>query len=238
MSDMLVDVHEPDDAVPLLGQSLEAVKEPINQQGYADYLWTGTDGREQCERKQWQEILGDMDSVEDQLRREVQAHPDVRTFLVIEGVATPDVQGSKVWTLSKARTRQVLYPTHNHRTSMSKAYAWIVQVQKFMEVYFTPTFHATTVLLVAAYNSAQKEEHTTFNRYLRNIDWHPNPQVEGLMNISRGVGIGPARAQALIKRFGTMWNVLNQIPMTLATVDNMGEQTARKLLRKIGRPDV
>lgn len=237
MKDMLVDVHEPDEAVPLLNQTIEAEREAINQQGYADYLWQGTEGKVQAERKTWQEILADMDSVEDQLRREVQAHPDVRTFLLIEGVATPGLEGSRVWSLSGGK-REVLYPKHHHRTNMSKAYAWIYQVEKFMEVYETPTFHATIVFLVAAFKADQREEHTTFNRYLRNIDWHPNPQVEGLMNISRGVGIGPARAQALIKRFGTMWNVLNQLPMTLASVDNMGVETARKLLRRIGRPDV
>ncbi len=238
MTDILVDVHEPDDAVPLLSQSLEAEKESINQQGYADYLWQGTEGKVQWERKQWYEILGDMDSVEDQLRREVQAHPDVATSLVIEGVATPDIQGSVIWTLSKSKARQVLYPGRPNRTRMSKAYAWIYAVQRFMPVYFTPTFHATTVFLVAAYKSDQKEEHGTFNRYLRSMDFHPNPQVMALMNLSKTAGVGPARAQALIKRFGTLWSVLNQVPATLATVDNMGETVARRLLRGVGRPDV
>lgn len=238
MSDMLVDVHEPDDAVPLLSQSIEAEKESINQKGFADYLWQGSEGKEQTERKTWGEILADMDSVEDQLRREVQAHPEVRTNLVIEGVATPDVQGSTIWTMSKARTRQVLYPGKGHRTSMSKAYAWVVQVNKFIPVYFTPTFHATTVFLVAMYKGSQKENHDTFQRHLRSMDWHPNPQVLALMNMSRTAGIGSKRAQALIRRFGTVWNVLNQLPSTLATADNMGETVARKLLRGIGRPDV
>lgn len=237
MSDMLVDVHEPDDAIPLLGQSIEAAKESINQQGYADYLWQGAEGRKQWERKQWYEILGDVDKVEDQLRREVQAHPDVQTSLVIEGVATPGLEGSRAWTMSEGK-REVMYPKHHYRTNMSKAYAWIYQVSRFMPVYFTPTFHSTVVFLVAAYKADQKEEHTTFSRYLRNMDFHPNPQVEALMNISRSAGIGSTRAQALIRRFGTLWNVLNQLPATLATVDNMGEQTARKLLRKVGRPDV
>jgi len=238
MNELIIDVHEPEDAAPLIGQSIEVKVESINSQGYADYLWGGVAGQKQWERKQWYEILGDMDKVEDQLRREVQAHPEVDTALVIEGLATPSHQGSTIWTLSKAKTRQVYYANKPNRTSMSKAYAWIYAVNKFMPVYFTPNFGATCVFLVAAYKADQKEEHATFSRYFRDMDFHPNPQVVALMNLSRSAGVGPARAQALIKRFGTLWNVLNQMPQTLASVDNMGETTARKLLRKVGRTDV
>jgi len=237
VADILIDIHEPSNAPSLIGQSVEAEVESLNSQGYADYLWQGVEGKKQWERKTWFEILGDMDSVEDQLRREVQAHLEVETSLVVEGVATPTFNGCQVWVPNKGK-KQVMYPGRSLRANISKAYAWFYQVTKFMPVYFTPSFECTCIFLVAAFKADQREDHGTFNRYLKSIDFHPNPQVEGLMNISRSAGIGAARAKALIKRFGTIWNVLNQMPSTLASVDNMGETTAKKLLRKVGRTDI
>jgi hypothetical protein len=230
-------VHEPEQAAPLLNQSIEATVEAINQKGYADYLWGGVLGQEQLERKTWDEILGGMDKVEDQLRREAQAHPEVQLNLVIEGVATQaPMGGSKTWAMGKGK-REVLYAKHNHKDSMGKAYAWIAQVSRYMPVYQTVSFHETMILVVALVKGAQKENHTTFRRHFREMDWHPNEQVMCLINMFKRSGIGPSRAEALIKRFGTTWNVIHQMPQTLATVDNMGVGVAKRLLRKLGKPN-
>jgi hypothetical protein len=238
MNDCLVDVHEPEQALPLLNQSVEAAKEAINSQGYADYLWSGTEGREQLERKTWDEVLSNMDSVEDQLRREAQAHPDVHTNLVIEGVATQATMGgSRTWAMAKGK-QKVMYAKNNHRDSMGKAYAWEAQVKRYMPVYHTATFQETMILVAALVKAAQKEDHTTFQRHFREMDWHPNEQVMCLINMFKRSGIGPGRAEALIKRFGTVWNVIHQMPQTLSTVDNMGVGVAKRLLRKLGKPNV
>lgn len=238
MIDCTVDVHEPSEAIPLLSQSIEAEVEAINNKGYADYLWTGVEGQEQLERKTWDEILSNMNSVADQLRREVQAHPDVRTALVIEGVATQAAMGgSRTWAMAKGKNN-LMYAKNNHKDSMSKVYAWERQVSRYMSVYHTVSFKETMILVVALVKAAQKEDHTTFRRHFRDMDWHPNEQVMCLINMFKRSGIGPKRAELLIKRFGTVWNIIHQMPQTLATVDNMGAGTARKLLRKLGKPNV
>ncbi len=101
----------------------------------------------------------------------------------------------------------------------------------------------TAKTLVAFYKADQEEGHTTFERYLKTADWHPNPQVEMLMAL--GVGIGPKWAQALIAKFGTVWRVLNSSPSALALTEgtgakprSFGRATAVQLLRRVGRTDV
>ncbi|KKK95440.1 hypothetical protein LCGC14_2672760, partial [marine sediment metagenome] len=84
----------------------------------------------------------------------------------------------------------------------------------------------------------QKEGHTTFRRYFKEMDWHPNPQVQRLMSMGGSLGIGAVRAEALIKRFGTVYNVATATPEMLASVDGMGKAVAVKFLRGVGRPDV
>lgn len=233
---MMVDVYEPQQACPLIGQSIECDSNNLNDKGYADYLWDGVEGKQQAERKTWSEVLIGLDHVEDQLRREMQAHPDVRLMLILEGLATPEMAGSTVWVPTKGAKR-LYHPGKSFHTPLQKVYAWQYQVGKFIEVYCTADFNATVKALVAFYNADQKEGHNTFHRYLRLVDFHPNPQVEGLMNIMKGTNIGPTRAQALINQFGTIWNVLSAEAKVLAEVDGMGLKTAQQLLRKVGRPD-
>ena len=238
MSDaLLADAHEPEDILTLIAQSVPCVRESINEQGYADYMWQGVESKEQVERKLWSDILGDIDAVEDQLRRERQAHPDVRLKLLVEGVATSHVDGTVVWLPTKG-DKKIMFPAKHFRLPLQAAYAWFYQVSKYIEVYITPDKASTAIALVAFYKADQKEEHTTFHRYLRNIDFHPNPQVEGMMNIMKGTSIGAVRAQALIAHFGTIWNVIGADVKEIAAVEGMGLKTAQQLLRKVGRPDV
>ncbi|KKM14862.1 hypothetical protein LCGC14_1701890, partial [marine sediment metagenome] len=118
------------------------------------------------------------------------------------------------------------------------AYAWLYEVGKYIEVHQTPTFNATCTLLAAFYKADQKEGHTTFQRYLKEMNFHPNPMVQRLMGMGSHLGIGPARAEALIRRFGTVYNVAVAMPEELAAVDGMGKAVAIKFLRGVGRPDV
>ena len=52
------------------------------------------------------------------------------------------------------------------------------------------------------------------------------------------LGIGAVRAEALIKRFGTVYNVATATPEMLASVEGIGKAVAVKFLRGVGRPDV
>ncbi|KKK94413.1 hypothetical protein LCGC14_2683100, partial [marine sediment metagenome] len=121
---------------------------------------------------------------------------------------------------------------------MKGAYAWLYEVGKYIEVYQTPTYGATLSMLTAFYKADQKPEHTTFHRYLKDITFHPNPMVQRLMGMGGHLGIGATRAEALIKRFGTVYNVATATPEMLASVEGIGKAVAVKFLRGVGRPDV
>jgi len=231
-----VDRNEPRDAVDLFGQFVPAIIAPLNDEGYADYWWEGYDGQRHWERKQWGELTAGLDSVEYQLRKEMQAHPEAQLGLVVEGVATPSFMGTQLW--SKAQGREGFYKNREQPTKFSMIEAWLYQVGKFVEIQFTADYLSTITALAAFYQSDQKPEHGTFQRHLKVADWHPNPQVEMLMSIGHKIGIGAAKADQIIRAKGTVWNVLNSSPEELERVEGVGPLLAKRLLRKVGRSDV
>jgi len=234
-----IDVHEPAEALPTLAPVLPCVIQPLNSEGYADYLWHGVEGRQQVERKTWYEILGDLDSIENQLHRQLQAHPSVRLILIVEGVAVPSTTGTTVFKETTKGKRHLFYAGKSYFLGpMKGAYAWLYEVGKYIEVHQTPTYGATMNMLAAFYHADQKGDHTTFHRYLKDITFHPNPMVQRLMGMGSHLGIGATRAEALIKRFGTVYNVATATPEMLASVEGVGKAVAIKFLRGVGRPDV
>jgi ERCC4-type nuclease len=231
---LTIDSHEPPEGMSLLHPLVQVEREPLNDRGFADYLWSGVDGWHQVERKQWSELLSDLDSVEEQLGRQMRAHPDVRLMLMVEGIAVPTAQGTMVYrATSKER---ILASKGSYDKGLNLIYAWLYQVSKHIEVFFTADYIATCTALATFYKADQKQEHHTFERYLKPVTWHPNPQVKGLIGLVDG--LGPARAEALIGRFTTIWNVLSAKPEQLQVVNGVGPKLANKLLREVGRTDV
>jgi len=232
------DNHEPSAMFLMLNQSVPSTMLGLNDQGFADYLWRGYEGPSQAERKTVTDLLG-IDSlahIEDQLSRQKEAHPDIRLMLIIEGIATPTPTGTTTWYESRTNKR-IMHSGREFKLPLQTVYAWTYQVSRFLEVYFAPNMLCTARMLVAFYKSDQKENHNTFRRYRKPMDWHPNPQVQGLVSLGKGTGIGTVHAEALIARFGTCWHVLRASPSDLASVEGIGITTAQKLLRRIGRTD-
>ena len=93
-------------------------------------------------------------------------------------------------------------------------------------------------LIVALYKADQRADHTTFERYIRQVEFHPNPQVQRLLGMGEGLGIGPTRAEALIRKFGTVFRVISSSPEELASVEGIGNTLAARLLRGVGRTDI
>ena len=232
---MKVDIHEPNEAIVFLSPAIPGVsRENLNDKGYADYLWPTVDGEVHAERKQWSEILSGMDAVEDQLRRQKQAHPDVHLMLIVEGIAVTGYTGTIVY--KRSSKENILVGKGVYPRSLKMVYAWLYQVSKFMEVYFTADFPETCTALTAFYHNGQKKEHRTFQRTFKEIEHHPNPQVKKMMSLIEG--LGPVKATALINKFGTVYNVLTAKPEQLTVVEGIGMTVARKLLREVGRADV
>jgi len=243
---ILLDHFEPIEIEYLVKQSVPVTRVSLNPL-FADYLFYAVDGhRIQVERKQQDEVLGGMDKVEEQLGRELQNGVE-ETLLLIEGVCEP-VLGMKVatqtWRKAKGKSN-VMVPGRAYNCSYTGYQAWKSQLDKAgVTIVETFDYTATAMTLVALYQNAQKEEHKTLRRYIKDRIYvqSPNPHVVNLMSI-KGGGIGEEIAKALIDRYGTFWYTVNQDVDALAETligeegheKRLGTNRARRLLKAIGR---
>ena len=233
---LIVDINEPyEEALRLLTPVLPCIVEPLNVNGFADYKWTAHDGGVvQVERKTWPELLGDMDKVEDQLRRHKSNQPEARLIFLFEGIAVPMLGGTT--TLKSTNKDRVYVAGYGSSIRMTQIYSWLYSVSQYLEVYQTPNYQASCLALSSFYKSDQKEVHGTFTRHFKQIAFNPNPQVVQLMGMTPG--IGEKRAMDLIERFTTIYNVLTASPQELAKVPGIGSKLSVQILRNAGRPDV
>ncbi len=140
--------------------------------------------------------------------------------------------------LTPAKSNNVWVKGHRSGTRIGRVYSWLYNASQYVEVFQTFSYELTCQFLVQAYKQDQKppEEHKTFNRYFKKVTFHPNPQVLALMGMIPG--LGEVKAEALIGKFTTVWNVLSASPADLMTVDGIGKGMANTMLQRIGRMDV
>lgn len=232
---LLVDTFEPTgDIVPLLQQSIPVTISNLNLNGYADYFLNSIDAHTiQAERKQNGELLGSLNMVEMQLRKQYNKADE--NILIIEGFIIPSAGGCM--TLKRSKDSRFFYQDREYKTSYSAYLTWIYRLDKSgIWVSTTPDLAGTASLLVSIYKNSQKLEHTTLNRYLKEKIYieEQNPHVLSLMGL-HGAGLGEEKAKALIERFGTVWGVLIQNEDTLQEVKGIGEILAHRILHSIGR---
>lgn len=243
-----IDQHEPSRLMELIGQAAPTFVTDLNNQGYADYAWGTPDGPVHLERKTWSDLMSGLGSVENQLIRQVHAHEDTRLMLVIEGLVVPSdrlIGGTATLHPTKGNSK-LYYVGTQSKVSLNALVSWIYQVSKYIQVFQTPSLEATATAIAAFYRSDQKAEHTTFTRHVKDVTFHPNPQVTSLMGMVPG--LGPIKCEALIAKHGTVWEVIHRSPEELAKVSwqtgidartrSIGVNEARKWLARIGRPDV
>ena len=232
------DVHEPGEKfLTYVRPAVPCEMVVLNERLWADYRWQGIDGRwTQVERKTWGEILANVDAVEDQLRRHLKNQPSARLVFVLEGMV--DVASDGVYTVVPNKGGTMWTRGHRSGTRLSRIYSWLYNASEYVEVFQTGSYEQTCQFLVQAYKQDQKEEseHKTFNRYYKKVTFHPNPQVLALMGMAPG--LGEVKAEALIAKFTTVWNVLSASPKELMMVDGIGSGMAHTLLQRIGRTDV
>lgn len=230
-----VDSHEPQLMKSLLGP-IGFRQYALNDAGWADYYWLMFDGvPHHVERKTWGE-LSDMDAVEEQIWRHLTKNPEAKLSWILEGVAAPDSGGYTTYKEATSRGRMIFVGSSNQHRPMKMVHAWLYQIGKFVEVHYTSCLVSTANLITAMYQSDQKESHTTLARYYNKTTWHPNPQVKNLMAVADG--IGPVKAEAIIKEFGTLYAVLSARPEEISRVPGIGMNTAKKILARAGRADV
>lgn len=239
---MKVDNKEPADMqrgldVPIL--SMEVMD--LNSLGFGDYLWYDHhDEIQHFERKTWEDAARDWDSIEDQLRREKQAHPDARLHLILEGVAEPAPNGIIIYRRQQGRNIMLGQQVGKQPGLYKKITGGLYGMSEFLDVHFTASMAASMSALSEWYQYDQKEEHSLFRRHLKMIDWNPNRHVAALMGMAQNdTGLGVQRCEDLINEYGTVWNVIHEDPgMVGAMVRGISADTIRNLDRKIGRPDV
>lgn len=85
---ILVDTAEPEALIKYIQQTVPVTVTSLNQNSIADYHFTAIDGHTvQVNRTQAGELLGDIDSFEDELRRYYNSADE--TWVIIEGLITP-----------------------------------------------------------------------------------------------------------------------------------------------------
>ena len=207
----------------------------LNAQGYADYLWTDIDGKQvQVERKQWGEVIGDLESVENQLRNHLTSRPECKLLFLLEGMVIGTSTGTA--TVRSTNKNNIFVIGRETTIRLTQLYSWLYQISNFIAIYQTSTYYETCLALTSFYKGDQKTEHTTFTRHFKPINYHYDPRVVQLMGLLPG--IGEVKAEALINKFITVWNVVSAMPKELEQVDGIGKTLSVKILRQIGRTDV
>ena len=218
--------------------------EALNANGFADYRWLKIDGKwKNVERKTWGEILANTDKVEEQLYRHLdKLSSDGEVVFLVEGVAKNEPDGT---TLMQPVKNGMYVRGYRSKVRLSGIYSWLYEVGKYCEVIYTAGLNETAIALCAMYKADQKDEHNTFKRHIKQLEFHSDPRVTTLMGVSPG--LGNKRASALIERFGTPWNVISagykgepavKSVAELTAVDGIGPTIVRNILRAFGRPDV
>jgi len=249
-----VDSAEPSDIVQYIRQTLPVQIEPLNQRSVADYFFVAADGhRVQVNRTQAAELLSNIESFEDELRRYYNSAED--TYAIIEGIISPYKIGAAKMPSDISIRRAALppgalyayavsdkgwiYSEHQYKISNKLFKAWLYQIDKAgISVLYTINDIDTAASLVAVYENSQKLEHTTLQRYIRPriIVKDHNPHVQALINLSSAykLDIGETKAQALIDEFGTLGAILLSEVDELVRVPGIGKGIAEKLLKSIG----
>lgn len=178
---ILVDTAEPEDIVRLLQQTAPVTVISLNQTNRADYYFGGEDGKTyQFCRVQAGELLGNIDSQEDELRRYYESAD--RNYLVIEGIITdvPITKRDKSLASVSVRLKNrpstlftyrianngYLFGEHAYDVGADKLYAWLYRLSECdVPTFFTHNYVGTAKLLSAVYHNCQKPEHSTLNRY-------------------------------------------------------------------------
>lgn len=240
---LFIDAHEPENIRLLIAQAVEMEVSQLNIAGMADYVWMCVDGHTaQVERKQWGEVLGGMNDVEDQLRRELARADDLT--LLIEGVAVPSAVGMEVWKSVGKSGWKLARSWGSREKPQPQLYArvcgWLWALDKAgITIVHTHSYVCTAMWVVEAYKQSQREEHRVLERYVRvklNTT-ERDPMVQTLMGI-KGVSLGEVRARALRERFGSVYRLVNGDLCEVMEVEGFGEKLSRQVLRSLGRMDV
>jgi len=231
-----LDVFESDQLERLISQSIPVQRKPLNSMGLGDVVIFAWDGhRISIENKQTDELLGDLDGCEDQLRKQ---YPNAEeSLLLVRGVVLPSTVGCV--TLRQSKSNPNLWHKGQGWPKVSyKGYRrWLYSLDKLgITCVEVPTVQAAAIVIVAIYNYAQAESHSTLNRYIKHKAMLKarDPYVETMMGIA-GAAIGEKLGKRLVDTFGSPFGVFCRSEEELCQVEGIGPALARKILKGVGR---
>lgn len=241
-----IDVHEPHEMVQLLRPIGNAQVTTLNTDGWPDYRWRTHDNRiKMVERKTWGELCSNPDRIEEQLLRHLTKHPSAELIFLLEGIAVQ----SDLDTLQELKQTKsgvwVKGYRHSKAASPRRIFPLLYRFSEYMQVVQTTTLTETALMLCAMYESDQKDNHETFKRNIKLVEFNTDPRVTSLMGSAPG--LGNKRATDIIAATGTFWNfasagfvgdVAIKDWRELTKIAGIGETTVRNVLRGYGRPDV
>ena len=215
-------------------KQLKVTETCLTGTGFLDAVWTGYDNHLIIlERKEVHDLAGRVDDLERQLKRAIEkVGSGGEVILLIEGVFEP-IENSTIL-YKKSRDKNVIYRDRVVGRPYAYYMSFLWALDKLgVSTFWTSSFKGTAEALVAFVKESNKSEYTTFARYIKSKPKIKslNPQVERLM----GLGVGEKRAEALIERFGTVWNVLSAKPEDLAATSGVGIKTATQILKNVGK---
>lgn len=226
----------------------------LNQTKRSDYYFGGADNRvRQYSRKQAGEILSDIDEAESQLR-DYYDNADENNQIV-EGIISTVKLTKKRPTASDFPTVRYappnalysysvtpqgwIYNERLHNLSYPLFCAWLYQLSESgIITYFTLNSTETARLLVAQYNSVQKLEHHTLNRYIRpRLAIAPqDPFIKALMALSLcyDIGIGETKATAIRDAgYHCLMELALCQPEELRGIPGIGNTIANKIINSL-----
>lgn len=250
---IFIDTAEPSEIVSFIKQAVPIEVSSLNQKSIADYFFLAIDGhRVQINRTQAGELLGNIDSFEDELRRYYNSAEE--TYAIIEGIISPyKISGGHMPSAISLKPnappgslyayavsdKGFIYKERAYNISNKMFKSWLLQLDKSgITVVNTVNNIDTAATLVAFYDNLQKTEHSTLQRYIKPkiIVRAHNSHVQALVNLSQAykLDIGEVKAEALIEYFGSLGRVLLAEVDELCQVEGIGRKTAEKLLEVIG----
>ncbi len=181
---ILVDTAEPDDIINLLRQTTQVEVLPLNNTSRSDYYFGGEDGltRQFC-RVQAGELLANIDSQEDELRRYYESADE--NNLIIEGIIsdTPITRRDKSMDALSIRLGKdrptilyayriaangYLFGEHAFNISADLFFAWLYRLYAAgIQTFHTWNYIGTAKCLSSIYKNCQRppDDHSTLNRY-------------------------------------------------------------------------
>ena len=216
---LLVDIHEdPRMFAEILQEVPDAQHVSINTQDFPDFHWTGIDGTYGLENKQWSEILGKLDHLEEQLGRQygMVDHPG----LVLRGTYTP-LDETHCQTYDK--TGEWMTGTRSYFQNPRGLQKFLHRIQQWgIKFYRVADNHELANLVVDLYRDSQIpfEDHKTFNQVIveKKVvmgDYKREPAKLRLIKQLMGLeaGIGEEMAEAIAR-----WTGEEKIPPTLHSI--------------------